>query len=402
LNEVYSDDDLDEEDDNEDDVDPNGRAGNDDDNNVDDIDFDLDDLDSENHDSEDEDVNGSDGNHGVFDFDEPDVPQHNDGMHDDHEGSIGGPPFETLHTGQGFRSDHNVAMGASENVGIEVDSLQPRSDSLSVGEGDNVLPANEPTHVQQDPLPARVHSESMDVSLISNHRIEDQTPNVPEMPTTRFRALQRIASTSTVQVHAQGQHRPLTRSIANTSRLGVSRATAVGATLVAIHNVSRNVTIEAPRRQSVRRHVVESIPSAIPPASVSFPHSQSNGRGGLGVGGGLGDGSRDEVHSSCGTGGGRQRTTRGVKRTRKRYQGRSLPFTAEDYNEDEGRPHLDENGIHDAEGSRPTKKIIFSQRDRDLHLRSATPQTDDDFSTDESDEDPRCVEANDPTVRIRT
>jgi hypothetical protein len=37
-----------------------------------------------------------------------------------------------------------------------------------------------------------------------------------------------------------------------------------------------------------------------------------------------------------------------------------------------------------------------------LHLRSATPQTDDDFSTDESDEDPRCVEANDPTVRIRT
>jgi hypothetical protein len=89
-------------------------------------------------------------------------------------------PFETLHSGQGFRSDHNVAMEASENVRIEVDSLQPRSDYLSVGEGDNVLPANEPTHVQQDPLPARVHSESMDASLISNHHIEDQTPNVPE------------------------------------------------------------------------------------------------------------------------------------------------------------------------------------------------------------------------------
>jgi hypothetical protein len=108
--------------------------------------------------------------------------------------------------------------------------------------------------------------------------------------------------------------------------LGVSRATAVGATLVAIHNVSRNVTIEAPRRQFVRRHVVENIPIAIPPASVSLPHSQSNGRGGLGVGGGSTtgdafiDGSRDEVHSSRGTGGGRQRTTRGVKRTRKRYQ----------------------------------------------------------------------------------
>lgn len=404
LNEVHSDDDLDEEDDNEDDVDTNDRAGNDDDNNVDDMEFDLDDLESENHDSEDEDGNGSDGNLGVFDFDEADVPQNNDGMHDNHEGSIGGPPSETLHTGQGFRSDHSVVMGAIENVGIEVDSLQPRSDSLSFGEGDNVLPANEPTHVQQDPLPSRVHSEAMDASLVSNHRIEDQTPNVPEMPTTRFRALQRTASTST----AQRQHRPLTRSIANTSRLGVSRATAVGATLVAIDNVSRNVTIEAPRRQSVRRHVVENIPIAIPPASVSLPHSQSNGRGGLGVGGGSTtgdvfiDGSTDEVHPSRGRGGGRQRTTRGVKRTRKRYQGRPLPFTAEDYNEDEGRPHLDENGIHDAEGSRPTKKIIISQHDRELHLRSATPQTDDDFSTDESEEDPRCVEANDPTVRIRT
>ena len=408
MNKVHSDDDLDEEDDNEDDVNPNNRAENDDDNNVDDIDFDLDNLDLENHDSEDDDGNGSDGNLGVFDFDEADVPHHNDGMHDDHEGSIGGPPFETLHTGQGFCSDHNVAKGAIENVRIDVDSLQPRSDFLSFGEGDNVLPANEPTHVQQDPLPARVHSESMDASLISNHRIEDQTPNVPEMPTTRFRALQRIASTSTVQVHAQRQHRPLTRSIANTSRLGVSRATAVGATLVAIHNVSRNVAIEVSRRQSVCRHVVENIPIAIPPASVSFSHSQSNGRGGLGVGGGstvgdtIIDESRDEVHSSRGMGGRRQRTTRGVKHTRKRYRGRSLPFTAEDYNEDEGRPHLDENGIHDAEGSRLTKKIIFSQHDRELHLRSATPQTDDDCSTDESEEDPRCVEANDPTVRIRT
>jgi len=151
--------------------------------------------------------------------------------------------------------------------------------------------------------------------------------------------------------------------------LGVSRATTVGATLVAIHNVSKNVAIEAPHRQSVRRHVVQNIPIAIPPASVSLPQSQSNGRGGLGVGGGstvgdvIIDGSRDEVHSSRGRGGGRQRTTRGVKRTRKRYQGRSFLFTAEDYNEDEGRPHLNENGIQDVEGSRPTNKIIISQRD---------------------------------------
>ena len=269
-------------------------------------------------------------------------------------------------------------MGATGNVGIGVDSLQPQNDSLSFDGGDNVLLANEPTHVQQDPLPAIVHSESIEVSLISNHRIEVQTPNVAEMPTTRFRALQEIASTSTMQVHAQRQHRPLTRSIANTSRLGVSRATAVGATLVAIHNVSRNVVIEASRRPSVRRYVIENKPIAIPPASVLLLYNHSNGRGGLGVGGGstvgdaIIDGSRDEVHSSPDTGGGRLKTTRGVKRTRKRYQGRLLPFTAEDYNKDEGRPHLDENGIQDVEGSRPTKKIIVSQHDRELHLRSAT------------------------------
>ena len=248
-------------------------------------------------------------------------------------------------------------------------SCNLRAIFFSFGGGDNILPANEPTHVQQDPLSARVHSEFIDASLISNHRIEVQTPNVAEMPTTRFRALQGIASTSTVQMHAQRVHRPLTRSIANTSRLGVSRAIVVGVTLVAIHNVLRNVAIEARRRQSVRRHVVKNISIAIPSASVSLSHSQSNGRGGVGVGGGstmgdaIIDGSRDEVYSSRDTGGGRQRTTRGVKRTRKKYQGRLLPFTVEDYNEDEGRSHLDENDIHDAEGSRPTKKIIILQRD---------------------------------------
>jgi hypothetical protein len=215
LNEVHSDDDLDKEDDNKDDVDPNDRAGNDDDNNVDDIDFDWDDFDSKNHDSEDDDDNGSDENLGVFDFDEADVLHHNDGMNDDHEGSIRGQPFEILHAGQDFCSDHNIAMGAIQNVGIEVDSLQSQSDSFSFSGGDNVLTANEPTHVQQDPLPARVHSEFMDVSLIFNHHIELQTTNVLGMPTTRFCAIQRIASTSTMQVHAQRQHRPLTRSIAN-------------------------------------------------------------------------------------------------------------------------------------------------------------------------------------------
>ena len=109
-------------------MDPNDRAENDNNNTIDDIDFDLDDHDSKNHDSEDGDGNGSDGNLGVFDFDEADVPHHNYEMHDDHEGSIKRPPFETFHTGQGFRSDHNVAMGATENVRIKIDVLQPQSD----------------------------------------------------------------------------------------------------------------------------------------------------------------------------------------------------------------------------------------------------------------------------------
>ena len=37
-----------------------------------------------------------------------------------------------------------------------------------------------------------------------------------------------------------------------------------------------------------------------------------------------------------------------------------LPFTAEDYNENEGKPHLDENGIQDAELSHnATESCIF-------------------------------------------
>ena len=79
-----------------------------------------------------------------------------------------------------------------------------------------------------------------------------------------------------MQVHAQCQHRPLTRSIANTSRLGVSRAIVVGATLVAIHNVSINVAIKAPHRQYVHRHVVQNISSAMSSASILHPNSKSN------------------------------------------------------------------------------------------------------------------------------
>ena len=78
----------------------------------------------------------------------------------------------------------------------------------------------------------------------------------------------------------------------------------------------------------------------------------------------------------------------------------ALWFSVEDYDESEDRPHLDENDIHDAEGSCRTKKLVVT-RAKNLRLRSMSPQTDDDLSTEDSEEDPRCVEANDPTIRIR-
>ena len=78
----------------------------------------------------------------------------------------------------------------------------------------------------------------------------------------------------------------------------------------------------------------------------------------------------------------------------------ALRFSAEDYDESEGRPHLDENGIRDAKGSRCTKKLVVT-RAENLLLRSVSPQIDDDLSTKDSKEDPRCVEANDPTIWIR-
>ena len=78
----------------------------------------------------------------------------------------------------------------------------------------------------------------------------------------------------------------------------------------------------------------------------------------------------------------------------------ALQFSAEDYDESEGRPHLDVNSICDAEGSSRTKKLVVT-RAENLRLRSVSLQIDDDLSTEDSEEDPQCVEANDPIVRIR-
>ena len=65
----------------------------------------------------------------------------------------------------------------------------------------------------------------------------------------------------------------------------------------------------------------------------------------------------------------------------------ALQFSAEDYDESKGRPHLDENSIRDAEGSRYTKKLVVTRAENSC-LRSVSPQTDDDLSTEDSEEDP--------------
>ena len=92
--------------------------------------------------------------------------------------------------------------------------------------------------------------------------------------------------------------------------------------------------------------------------------------------------------------------TRGAKRQR-RYQGRQTPFVGDDYDVAEGMPHLDEHRIRDVESSQRTKKLVTGRGS--LHLRSVSPQEDDDnMSTEESDVDPRYMEPNDLTVCIRT
>ena len=83
------------------------------------------------------------------------------------------------------------------------------------------------------------------------------------------------------------------------------------------------------------------------------------------------DSTTNQVRSNHGSIGAGQRITRGMKR-RKRHQGMTLWFSAKDYNENEGRPHLDENGIRDTEGFHRTKKLVVT-KDENLRLRNESP-----------------------------
>ena len=71
----------------------------------------------------------------------------------------------------------------------------------------------------------------------------------------------------------------------------------------------------------------------------------------------------------------------------------------DDHDVTDGMPHLDEHGIHDIESSQRTKNLVT--RRGSLRLQSISPQEDDDdISTEESDMDLRCMEPNDPIVRV--
>ena len=103
-------------------------------------------------------------------------------------------------------------------------------------------------NVQNEQRQAEVHLETTDASLESNHPMEIETPNVVEATTTPADIIHKSASTSGLNLQSGSQHHFVTRSIANTSRLDVSHAIGVGATLVAMHNVFENVDQRAPCR----------------------------------------------------------------------------------------------------------------------------------------------------------
>ena len=436
MNTVHSDDDLDGDDqDDAEDQDPHEEGDDIDNNDVEPMDFDENALDSDDCHSDGND-DGGDGDFAIYDFNEDVMICPSEARHVHHEGPIDGAPFEVLSTEQGVRHDHTIPTVATGTVESDVGASQPLNDSCRSSErhaGDDAPHIDEPMIALHDTAPTTVHIETANASPESNHPIQIEALHVPEPRTAPTPTTLGSASTSELHSHAQSQHRPLTQSIASSSPLVVPLKLRVDATLVATRNQLRSVGREARRRPPVAS------------TSIPIPRGQFTGRGEVGVealsrrtsvrgtgtrGLGLGGGSRardantiydagtsqnesqsvlcgnapnesttNQVRSSCGSMGAGQRITRGMKR-RKRHQGMALRFTVEDYDESEGRPHLDENGICDAEGSCRTKKLVVT-RAENLRLRSVSLQTDDDLSTEDSKEDPRCVEANDPTVQIR-
>lgn len=95
-----------------------------------------------------------------------------------------------------------------------------------------------------------------------------------------------------------------------------------------------------------------------------------------------------------------ERTLEDNKRIKQqqKYWGKAIWFNSEDYDKINYRLQLNENSICNVEGSHCTKKLVT--RDDTLHLRSMSHQINNDLSTDDSNMDVSCLEANDPIVQV--
>ena len=384
LNTVHLDDDLDGDDqDDAEDQDPHEDSDDIDNNDVKPMDFDENALDSDDSHSNGND-DGGDGDFAIYDFNEDVMIRPSKARHVHHEGPIDGAPFEVLSTKQGVQRDHTIPTVATGIVESDVGASQPLNDSRHSSEchaGDDAPHIDELVIALHDTVPTTIHIGTANASPESNHPIQIKALHVLEPRTAPTPTTLGSASTSELHSHAQSQLRPLTQSIASSSLLVVLRELRVGATLVATRNQLQSVGREARRRPLVAS------------TSIPIPRGQFTVRGEVGVealsrctsirgtgtrGLGLGGGSRardantiydagtsqnesqsvpcgnapnestaNQVQSSHGSMGAGQRITKGMKR-RKRHQGMALWFTVEDYDESEGRPHLDENGIRDA------------------------------------------------------
>ncbi len=435
LNAIHSDD----ESDGDDHRDAVGDEGGDnivDDINMDDGDFNLDDLDIDGPDSDGDDSDhGIGGNMGVFDFDDVELAEEHVPQSPQQDPSINGPSFGQLCSGQGLWVQEDVQIPSNHRENIIL-STQAQSDSLSFGvEGEGV-------HTEE---PISMYQPTIDVPGARSHTVPvlGTTNSSSINPTTGIHMMPTIPNTESlpdigipnedatplqIPPPIVSHTRPLTRSAVSANRIGTRSVRGVGATLVslqsALPNAGRGRTRRPPYRLPTTSNAnsINDVSLSTPPRPSILPRgiasvqtdaieraTSHNAPVIIGVRRGRGQAATniygvplptnigDVATSSRANGIGRRRTTRGVKRAR--YQGRPIRFVGEDYDPSDGRPNLDENGLCDVEGSRPTRRLVVT-RDERLRLRAVTPRSDDDESTDDSDEDPRCLEANDPTVRL--
>jgi Protein of unknown function (DUF 659)/hAT family C-terminal dimerisation region len=411
-----------------------------DDENMDDLDFNLDDLDVDDPESDGDDSDdGASGNMGIFDFNEGDLPQEHVPQPSGQDPNGDGPSFGQLCSGQGLWVQQGDVLNVLDDGENVIPSTQTQSDSLSFGveeipvrnlEETNVI---EPTTTVPRAICHILPTSNMNTSFDSTRATE--VGNLPDIPTMSSPRTTRVLNEDPTLIGTPApitsQTRPLTRSIASANRLDATIVRGIGATLVSLQNILPNSRQGRARQLSNQPSSMENSDTTTRP-SLSTPRRRlalpRNGirtgvvgrdRTTIGIASSNTRVSRGRsepftitnevappiqdrhVPSSSGTSFiGRRRTTRGIKR-RCRNQGRATQFVGEDYDPSDGRPNLDDNGICDAEGSRPTRRLVVT-RNLNICLQSTSPQSDDNETTDESDEDPRCVEANDPTVRMRT